>query len=466
MPRRAFVALLILSLCAVARAQTPLPTILLVGYLPPSNEMLRQFSANPAQNPGIWIGENWEQRAFTIRAFFPEFPLGAQCMGVGDFEIDYQDTANDLARLTQQFHPVAILTFSLGSSAIGWGFEPAYQRWRLPGELSPPGGHNVPYYFPDCTGQRYPSNPAVLADPVGHVRFSNLPMQDLVSAIAAQLPHSSVAPFIYPYDPRSASSSSFGGNYLSGYIGYLAALHREHNQPPASPTPCYLTGHVHVGHYVTPASATLATEIMLREVISTLRSMSNSVQITGGACCGADGDSCMFSVGAGCSGLFMGPGTACTPGICPPVPIGSCCLIDGSCTPTVHSECDYGPRLWTAGASCAPNPCAPGVPGTCCRGATCNPAVGPAQCTTSGVAAGAFFSTAGSSCAPAPGLPAPCCHADYNKSGSINASDIFDYLRDWLDATEFAIIDGDGSAGRPDVEDLFGFLNGWFAGCQ
>src|SRR6188474_964335 len=36
------------------------PAILLTGYWPPTNEMIRHFSTDPVQNPGGWMGSNWE----------------------------------------------------------------------------------------------------------------------------------------------------------------------------------------------------------------------------------------------------------------------------------------------------------------------------------------------------------------------------------------------------------------------
>ena len=70
--------------------------ILLTGYWPPTNEMLRKFSTNPDQNPGGWQGQNWEGRGYDVYAFFPEFPggTGSNPKGNGDFEIDYQDVGS------------------------------------------------------------------------------------------------------------------------------------------------------------------------------------------------------------------------------------------------------------------------------------------------------------------------------------------------------------------------------------
>src|SRR5262245_15339390 len=62
--------------------------ILLTGYWPPSNEMVRPFSNNPVLNPGGWIGGNWEQRGYNIYSYFPTFanPTCTSCgQGMGDF---------------------------------------------------------------------------------------------------------------------------------------------------------------------------------------------------------------------------------------------------------------------------------------------------------------------------------------------------------------------------------------------
>lgn len=53
-----------------------MPNLLLTGYWPPTNEMLRRFSPNPAQNPRGWVGRDWEGHGFDVYAHFPEFPPG------------------------------------------------------------------------------------------------------------------------------------------------------------------------------------------------------------------------------------------------------------------------------------------------------------------------------------------------------------------------------------------------------
>ena len=63
--------LLATGLCAQLPA--PRPAILLTGYWPPSNEAVRPFSNNPVQNPGGWVGSDWEGRGYDVYSYFPEF---------------------------------------------------------------------------------------------------------------------------------------------------------------------------------------------------------------------------------------------------------------------------------------------------------------------------------------------------------------------------------------------------------
>ena len=53
------------------RGAPELPNVMITGYWPPTNEMLRRFSPDPVQNPDGWIGGNWEGRGFNVYAFFP-----------------------------------------------------------------------------------------------------------------------------------------------------------------------------------------------------------------------------------------------------------------------------------------------------------------------------------------------------------------------------------------------------------
>lgn len=239
--------------------------IMITGYWPPTNEMLRPFSTNPLQNPGGWVGQNWEQLGYNVHAFFPEFPQGLG-QGVGDFEVDYQDTAADWARLVAEVRPVAIITFSRANTARGWEMEPALQRFRLPGEVNPP-GRSIPIYSQDYSGVRYPSNVPIAAEPIGTIRVSTLPMQAIVDAVDFAFDDSQIDPFIAFYDPQNPNAFDFGGGFLSGYVGYLGVWHQNLNSAPDSAWRCVVAGHVHVGMSMNIAVAEQATEITLRELL-------------------------------------------------------------------------------------------------------------------------------------------------------------------------------------------------------
>lgn len=65
--------------------------ILITGFWPPTNDMIRPWNQDPIQNPGGWIGENWEGRGYDIYAYHPEFPggVGQNPRGEGNMEVDY-----------------------------------------------------------------------------------------------------------------------------------------------------------------------------------------------------------------------------------------------------------------------------------------------------------------------------------------------------------------------------------------
>ena len=48
--------------------------VVLMGYWPPTNEMLRPWSTDPTQNPDGWIGADFGGYGYDVYSFFPEFP--------------------------------------------------------------------------------------------------------------------------------------------------------------------------------------------------------------------------------------------------------------------------------------------------------------------------------------------------------------------------------------------------------
>lgn len=59
-------------------------------------------------------------------------------------------------------------------------------------------------------------------------------------------------------------------------------------------------------------------------------------------------------------------------------------------------------------------------------------------------------------------VPTPTCRADFDNNGSLGVQDIFEFLNAWFAGLPSADFDG---MNGPDVQDIFGFLNAWFAGC-
>jgi hypothetical protein len=139
---------------------------------------------------------------------------------------------------------------------------------------------------------------------------------------------------------------------------------------------------------------------------------------------------------------------------------GACCTA-GACSQTNGSAaCTSGGGSYRGtGTTCSPNPCS----GVCCRGSTCNATVSQASC-TGNTLAGATFSSSSSTCNAPTSNTSPCCYPDYNKVGGISVQDIFDFLNDWFAGSKFAIVGGDGNTGTLNVQNIFDFLNAWFAG--
>ncbi len=57
----------------------------------------------------------------------------------------------------------------------------------------------------------------------------------------------------------------------------------------------------------------------------------------------------------------------------------------------------------------------------------------------------------------------PICHADFNRDGRVAIQDIFDFLNSWFAgglSTDF------NNSGGLDAQDIFDFLNAWLGGCN
>jgi hypothetical protein len=180
-----------------------------------------------------------------------------------------------------------------------------------------------------------------------------------------------------------------------------------------------------------------------------------------GACCLAGSACQMVAIGT-CFNLgatYIGDNVACTTLPCP----GACCTNGGCSIAPSRAACNAGFGTYMGDAStCALVQC-PVATGVCCRGATCNASISVANCTTGpGFLAGSHFAN-GQFCTGT--TISGCCNADYNKANGVEIQDIFDFLNDWFAQAAFANTNGNGTPAQLSTQNIFDFLNEWFAGC-
>jgi hypothetical protein len=132
---------------------------------------------------------------------------------------------------------------------------------------------------------------------------------------------------------------------------------------------------------------------------------------------------------------------------------GACCLTAGGCSSVANAAACTG-TFQGAGVACGAGTCTP-VTGACCNGISCS-ATTAAAC----VGSSSHFAGSGIACNAPGNNTTPCCRADFN-GGGLAVQDIFDYLNAWFAGSASADFNGGGLA----VQDIFDYLNAWFAGC-
>ena len=256
-----FVVGLVACICFSVNAQAG--SIVLVGYWPPTNEMLRPFSTSAEQNPDGWTGQNWNGLGHDVYAFFPEFlpdgnpfndPFGsAGFIGslASDFRVDYQDTSTDFWAVMDMLDPVGVITFSWGGDDDRWEIE------RVEGGHA--GGSTAAFDWEgDRNGESLPTQDSI--DPRswdaistyrnGNQLQSQLPIDNIVAATSA-LGIGSV--FI--------DETGTSGNYLSGFLGLHGLYYNLYNESNLA------AGHIHVGSGLSVAHARTLAEVTLNETL-------------------------------------------------------------------------------------------------------------------------------------------------------------------------------------------------------
>ena len=221
------------------------PKIMLTGYWPPTNEMVRHFSQDPELNPAGWQGENWEGLGYDVVSFFPEFEP-ADCndcgQGYGDLEVDYQDFSLDFWPIIEEVQPVGIMTFSRGYNDMSWELEN-----RLVNRTN---------WYDDYTAPLLPT-PNPPDDTVNnyHVRYTSLPVDDIIDAIDEA--HIGLDPYL---------DNTNAGMFLSEFAGYHGVWYKETYDEDIE-IPCFSGGHIHVGAQVDWDTAKEAAEVSIRTLI-------------------------------------------------------------------------------------------------------------------------------------------------------------------------------------------------------
>ncbi len=150
-----------------------------------------------------------------------------------------------------------------------------------------------------------------------------------------------------------------------------------------------------------------------------------------------------------------------------PTSVTSACCSSSGCSVISNADCiTAGGTPQACGTSCSPSPCP--ATGVCCRGSTCTTAY-----TTAGACAAALdsvsitvqskFVTTSSVCNTPVTIPgtlgnitSPCCYANYNHNSQLEVQDIFDFLNDWFAGKKGAIVGGDGTTGTLAVQNMTG----------
>lgn len=263
-----FVIGIVACICCSVNAQAG--SIVLVGYWPPTNEMLRPFSDNPDQNPEGWVGQNWNGLGHDVYAFFPEFlpdgdPFDDTFGSPGfigspgsDFRVDYQDTSTDFWAVMDLLDPVGVITFSWGDDDNRWEIE------RVEGGHG--GGGEVHHdWIDDGNGEDYPTQDSIDArswDAISTYRDGNrlqsqLPIDNIFAATSA-----------LGLGRVFIDETGTSGNYLSGFLALHGLYYNLHNNSNLA------AGHIHVGSGLSVDDARSLAEVTLNETLLHINSPS------------------------------------------------------------------------------------------------------------------------------------------------------------------------------------------------
>ena len=246
--------------------------VVLMGYWPPTNEMLRPWSTNPEQNPDGWIGEDWEGYGYDVYSFFPEFPPdgdptndaigdpGAVGSPRYDLRVDYQATSADFWRIVDEHQPVIIVTTSRGGD-IGWEIEAIEGGHGLGSDGGPASDwssdEHGPVHRPTEDSIEVRSWDAISTYRQGNTLPTRQPVDAILEATTA-LGLTNV----------EVDETGTSGNFLSGFLG-LHGLYYSHVWAEQAGYEVVAAGHIHVGYGLPVESASALIEATLHAVLQT-----------------------------------------------------------------------------------------------------------------------------------------------------------------------------------------------------
>ncbi|NNE03530.1 MAG: hypothetical protein HKN52_10225 [Eudoraea sp.] len=249
--------------------------ILLIGYWPPTNIMLKQFSRRRIQNEGNYVGENWEGLGYNIFAFFPDFndddvfeydrSIPEFPVGTGSFKIDYQDTFRDFVWATEYYKPCAIISFSRMGDWEEIVLEPGHmvcEEWAPDKTHPTQPSKSIPYWLNHYTG----------LGEAGTYLQGSLPRNKIVEAAVS-------TPELDGLRIWAAGTLDTTGDFLSNYIGALGARYKKDHGYSEPGYQCRVSGHVHVGGGTPVEKVKVFSEVALRETIGYIDNYLNSTWI-------------------------------------------------------------------------------------------------------------------------------------------------------------------------------------------
>lgn len=218
--------------------------VVLTGYWPVTNEMLREFCTDPIINPDGWKGKNWKSMGYDVYAFFPTFPANPYQNPKGDgvLEVDYQDTFADFEAILAKYKPIAIICYGMGQGP--WEIERravVRDRWS-----------------PDYLDPKLPDEKSLeTMSLAGKTYSTTLPAEQIEMTVNGV--DLGVKAFIDEQgDP---------GDFLCNYIACLAMGHQKEHDNPEKTDYCAAAGFIHVGPGVSLEQARKAQELTLEAVL-------------------------------------------------------------------------------------------------------------------------------------------------------------------------------------------------------